>query len=62
MLKIITKKERELLAQKKLNYEKEAGFFKHLTIKNYEKTFRKGILKLCRRRFDVWLTSLSSQK
>ena len=34
----------------------------HLTIKNCDKTFRKGILKICRQRFDVWLTSLSSQK
>ena len=41
---------------------KRSGFLKHLTIKNCDKTFRKSILKICRRRFDVWLTSLSSQK
>jgi len=34
----------------------------YLTIKNCDKTFHKSILKICRRRFDVWLTILSSQK
>ena len=39
---------------------KRSGFFKHLTIKYCDKTFRKSILTIYS--FDVWLTSLSSQK
>ena len=31
-------------------------------MKNCDKIFRKSILKICWRRFDVWLTSLSSQR
>lgn len=46
----------------KFKYTKRSGFGKHLTIKNCDKTFGKSILKICRLRFDVWLTSLSSQK
>ena len=41
---------------------KRSGFLKHLTIKNFDKTFRRSILKMCWRRFEVWLKSLSSQR
>ena len=41
---------------------RRSGFLKNLTIKNCNETFGKSLLKIYRRRFDVWLTSSSRQK